>query len=182
MEDYTKVDIVEYVKKGIEEGTMVPREAYKFARIIAKQGKVGETVISWSADSIGNEVKEKVAQVELDGETKEPGWIVTKVDEAGNIIVDNNNHPNQWIIADSTFKKKYEVDSDNPTLFKPKGGPQIFVQITDDIILSQWGMEMKIAKGGYINITNPNDMYGISKRDFDDTYRFSSGYGNGIKK
>lgn len=30
---------------------------------------------------------------------------------------------------------------------------------------------MNIAAGGYINITNPNDMYGISKRDFEDTYK-----------
>lgn len=31
---------------------------------------------------------------------------------------------------------------------------------------------MKIAKGGYINITNAEDMYGISERDFLDTYKF----------
>ena len=30
---------------------------------------------------------------------------------------------------------------------------------------------MQIAAGGYINITDPDDMYGISKRDFDDTYK-----------
>lgn len=26
-------------------------------------------------------------------------------------------------------------------------------------------------KGGYINITNKDDLYGISKRDFEDTYK-----------
>ena len=31
---------------------------------------------------------------------------------------------------------------------------------------------MQIAKGGYINITNIEDMYGISERDFLDTYKF----------
>jgi len=30
---------------------------------------------------------------------------------------------------------------------------------------------MKIAAGGYINITNISDMYGISQRDFTDTYK-----------
>ena len=30
---------------------------------------------------------------------------------------------------------------------------------------------MNIAAGGYINITNPDDMYGISERDFEDTYK-----------
>ena len=31
---------------------------------------------------------------------------------------------------------------------------------------------MEISSGGYINITNPDDMYGISQRDFEDTYIF----------
>ena len=31
---------------------------------------------------------------------------------------------------------------------------------------------MKIACGGFINITNSDDMYGISERDFFDTYKF----------
>ena len=172
MDNYTKVEVTSYVKQGIENGTMVPRQPEKFARIIARQGTVGETVVSWSVDSQGNEIQEKVAQVQVDAQTNQPGWIATKVDEQGNIIVDNNGYFNQWIIDDTTFKKKYEVDPENPTLCKPKGGPQIFVQIIDNIILNQWGSDMQIAAGGYINITNVDDMYGISQRDFEDTYKF----------
>ena len=173
MEEYKKVEVTSYVKNGIENGTMVPRVAEKFARIIAKQGTAGETVISWSGDSEGNEIQEKIAQVEIDEQTNQPGWIATKVDEEGNVLVDTNNHPNQWIISDSTFRKKYEIDPENQNLCRPKGGPQIFVQINDNIILNQWGSEMQIAAGGYINITNVDDMYGISQRDFEDTYRFT---------
>ena len=173
MENYIKVEIASYVKKGIENGTMTPRQAEKFARIIARQGTIGETVISWSVDAQGNEIQEKIAQVQADVQTNEPGWIATKVDEHGNIIIDDNGHVNQWIIDDSTFKKKYEIDPENPNLCKPKGGTQVFVQITDNIILNQWGSDMKIAAGGYINITNTDDMYGISQRDFEDTYRFT---------
>ena len=172
MEEYTKVEVTRYVKQGIESGTMMPRYAKKFSKIIARQGTVGETVISWSVDEKGNEIQEKVDQVKIDEKTNQPGWVVTKVDEHGNVIVDNNNHSNQWIIGDSTFKDTYEVDSENPNLWCKKGVPQIFVQIPDNIILHQWDSDMKIAAGGYINITNANDMYGISKRDFDDSYRF----------
>lgn len=175
MEDYKKVEVAKYVKQGLESGTMVPRTAEKFARIIARQGMEGEEVISWSVDTQGNEIKEKEAKVEIDKETNQPGWIATKVDENGNVIVDNNNHPNQWIIADTTFRKKYEIDPENPALCRPKGGQQIFVQINDNIILNQWGSDMQIAAGGYINITNVDDMYGISQRDFEDTYRFTEG-------
>ena len=172
MEDFKRVDVLTYVKEGIENGTMVPKTAEKFARIAARQGTVGESVISWTVDSEGNEVEEKVDKVELDPETGEPGWIVTKVDDNGEVIIDNNNHPNQWIISDSVFRKKYEQDLTNPGVFKPKGGPQLFVKITENITLNQWGKDENIAAGGYINITDPNDMYGISQRDFEDTYRF----------
>lgn len=171
--DYTKVEVTSYVKQGIENGTMIPRKAEKFARISARQGMVGETVISWSVDDFGEPVKEKVARVELDEKTNEPGWIATKVNENMDTVIDKNGHFNKWIIPDSTFKKKYEIDPDNPKFFKPKGGTQIFVQITDNIILNQWGSDMKIAAGGFINITDVCDMYGISQRDFEDTYKFT---------
>ena len=67
---------------------------------------------------------------------------------------------------------KYERDDSlGEGVYRPKGGVQVFVQIPDNIILEQWGSEMKVAAGGYINITNPDDMYAISARDFTDTYR-----------
>lgn len=172
MDDYKKVDVVDYVREGLAKGTLIPRRAFKFARIIARKGVLGEKVISWSVDENGNEIIEKISEVKEDPATKETGWVVTKADMEGNVIIDNNGHTNDWIIEDTVFKKKYELDPDNEGLYKPKGGIQIFVQIPDDIILNQWGSDMKIAKGGYINITKADDMYGISKRDFEDTYQF----------
>ena len=64
------------------------------------------------------------------------------------------------------------MDEQVPGVFKPKGQNQVFVQIPDNITLEQWGSEMNIAAGGFINITDSNDMYGISKSDFEDTYKF----------
>jgi len=171
MENYQEVQVERFVKEGIENGTMKPFVAIKYARIIARKGTVGEEVISWSVDENGKELKEKVDQVSLDDTTKEPGWIVTKTSENGEVILDENGHPNEWIISDSKFKSKYEIDSENPGLYKPVGGPQIFVEIPVNITLEQWGSKMNIAAGGFINITNPSDMYGISKRDFEDTYK-----------
>lgn len=168
---YIKVDVLKYVKKGLEDGILQPIIAEKFSRIVAIQGHVGEEVISWSVDSNGNAVQEKIAMVELDKITNEPGWIVSKVDENGQIIFDKNGKVNQWIIADSLFKRKYELVDNELNMYKPVGGPQIFVQIPDNLILNQWGADMKIAMGGYINITNINDLYGISERDFIDTYK-----------
>ena len=171
MENYQEVKVEKYVKDGLVSGKLTPIEAEKFARIIARQGTLGEEVISWSVDSLGNAIEEKRDTVKVDSKTNNLGWIVTKADEQGNPILDNNGHINQWIIEDSTFTKKYEIDPNNNLIFRPKGGVQLFVQIPDNIILEQWGSKMQIAEGGNINITDPSDMYGISERDFTDTYR-----------
>ena len=57
MEEYVKVDIKEYVNELLKNNSVI--EAYKFARIIAKQGSNKEEVISWSTDKDGYEVLEK---------------------------------------------------------------------------------------------------------------------------
>lgn len=173
MEDYKKVEVNSYVKEGLESRELLPFEAEKYARIIARPGTIGEIVVSWSVDANGDEIKEKEDQVKLDETTKNPGWVVTKANSTGEPVIDKNGHKNEWIIEDSVFQKKYEADSENKGIFKPKGGIQWFVKIPENIILNQWGSDMKIAKGGYINITNADDMYGISQRDFDDTYKTS---------
>lgn len=51
MENYTKVEVTSYVR----------------------QGTIGETVISWSVDNQGNEIQEKVAHVQVDDKTSQPG-------------------------------------------------------------------------------------------------------------
>lgn len=171
MTEYKMVEVSSYVKEGIANGSMIPFQAEKIARVIAKRGVVGEKVVSWSVDQNGDAIQEKVAEVMLDKNTKQPGWIATKADENGNIIIDENGHFNQWIIDDTTFNKKYEIDVEGVQLYRPRGSLQMFVRVYENIILSQWGNDMKIASGGYINITDEKDMYGISERDFNDTYR-----------
>ena len=125
MENYQEVKVEEYVKEGLLSGKLTPIEAEKFARIIARQGTLGEEVISWSVYSLGNAIEEKRDTVKVDSKTNNLGWIVTKADEQGNPILDNNGHINQWIIEDSTFTKKYEIDLNNNLIFRPKGGVQI---------------------------------------------------------
>jgi hypothetical protein len=167
MEDFIKVDSREFAVKGMENGDLVPVTAVKFARIIARQGTVGEEVQTYTQGGL----LEKTAIVALDEKTQQPGWIATKVDENGEVIVDEFNHKNEWIIDDSTFKRKYEIDPENPGLFKPVGGPQKFVQLPVNVTVTQWGSEMNIEAGGWLNVTNLDDVYGISQRDFEDTYR-----------
>ena len=155
MSNYKKVDIVKYVEEGLKNGTLVPRKAEKFARIAARRGVEGEEVISWSVDNEGKEVKEKVDTVKKDEETGKLGMVATKLNDTLDVIVDENGHTNQWIISDSVFQKKYEEMEAGSGIYKPIGGTQVFVQISEDITIFQWDEEMTIAAGGYINITNP---------------------------
>ena len=168
---FTKVSGKDYAVAGIASGELKPVVAVKFARVLARRGVVGEEVISYSQ----NGIVEKVATVSVDPETKETGWVLTKLDENGEVLVDEFGHKNEWIVDAKTFAKKYDLDeTKDGSVYKPKGGPQIFVPIVMDVILEQWGGEMKIEAGGWLNITNASDIYGISERDFEDTYRIVS--------
>ena len=183
MSEFKKIDnVLEYVKKGLADGTLVPVKAEKFARIIARKGRVGEQIITWS-ESNGEPVIERVDTVKFDEKTNKPGWVVTKANEDGTPVIDRHGHTNDWIIEDSKFVEKYEFEAEDfvetkdgvisHSIYRPTGGTQIFVRLTEDVCLEQWGDFYNIGAGGYINITNFDDIYGISQRDFDDTYRIS---------
>ncbi len=175
--EYRKVDTKEYVETGLANGSLEVFEAIKHARISAVKGEVGEEVISWSEDENGNPIQEKVATITADEETGETGWIATKTDAKGNPIIDRNGHLNQWIIKDKTLHEEYEADPDHPDIFKPIDGPQKFVETPEALTISQWGIEMNMPKGSFINITNPDHMYAINPRDFYDTYSRPGGEG-----
>ena len=168
---YKKIDnVVEYAKQ-LEASGVEAITAEKFARIAARKGQAGEHVTSWSANQDGSPVIENEAEVVADEQSGETGWVATKMNENGEPVVDKNGHTNEWIIPDATFRKKYEDDPEHPGVFKPKGGPQKFVKVSEAIKINQWGGEMNVDAGGYINVTNPDDMYIISGRDFADTYK-----------
>ena len=44
MQDYKKVEVASYVKEGLENGSMVPRQAEKFARIAIEKGVPREDI------------------------------------------------------------------------------------------------------------------------------------------
>ena len=153
---FKKIDnIAEYVKEGIKSGKLTVDEVAKFARISARQGAVGEQVITQMA----NGLEETKNTVKIDEKTGEPGWIVTNPDGE------------EYIVEDSIFKKKYEIDPENPSQYKPKGGPVLSSTIDEHIEFdAPWGETMKIESGGSLILSGPNDIYGIQKAEFENTY------------
>ena len=148
-------NIAEYVREGIKSGRLTVDEVAKFARIHARQGTLGEKKIT----KMSNGLVETKNTVVADKKTGEPGWVVTNPDGE------------EYIVPDSTFKKKYEIDPENPEQYKPKGGPVLSATINEHIEFNApWGEAMKIEAGGSLILNGPEDIYGIQKAEFENTY------------
>ena len=136
----------------IESGSFGRSDMYaKYARIQARQAKAGESIVTVLAD--GTRETKNVA--------KAGDWIVT------------NPGGEQYIVNAENFAKKYEAAMDlGNGWFKPKGKPQKFVKINQDLsIMASWGEKQFLRSGDYLNITNPSDIYGVAAKEFNDTYK-----------
>ncbi len=163
--NYEKVDILSYVSKKIKDGSLSFAEAIKFKRVIAVQGNPESKIQTVLADGTV-ETEERV--VGIDEKTGQPNWIVQNV-----------NGPERWVVTDSVFKKKYEVDSLQEGVYKPKEGPMLAAQIGDDLEFAppMWGGDIqRVNAGGYLLMdpANPTDVYAIGEDEFNDTYKFTS--------
>lgn len=156
IKNFKKIDnITEYVREGIKSGKLTLDEVVKSARIHARQGVLGEEIIT----KMANGLEETRNTVTADEKTGEPGWVVTNPDGE------------EYIVADSTFKDKYEIDPENPEQYKPKGKPVLSASINEHIQFdAPWGKIMKIEAGGSLILNGPKDIYGIQKAEFENTY------------
>ena len=166
MKEFLRVDVKDYVIDGIDSGDLVPFLAIKHARVRARRGSLGEVVHTYTDGGL----LEKQNVVEIDPVTGNPGWIVTKCNPDGSVLLDEYGNKNEWIIRDSKFTKNYILDPLNEGLFMSIDGPQLFVPVLTDITIIQGDSEMNVEAGGFINITNLDRCYVISDRDFYDTY------------
>ena len=164
--EYNKINITEYVIEGIKSGNLIFEEVTKFQKIMAIQGEIGQTVQTILADGT---IETELRKVKLDEKTNQPSWIVQNV-----------NGPERWLVEDSTFKNKYEVDKQDPNLFKPKGGPMLAAKLSEDVIFQppMWGGEtIKVASNGFIMMdpSNAKDIYGIGQEEFAKSYELAVG-------
>lgn len=175
MGSFKKVDIKEYVK-SIPSDQRVDITAQKSGCVSARKVVTpgGEDLVTYTSD--GN--KETVNHV------NEGDYILTSVDrETGKPVVDANGRTNSWGVGEATLRKKY--DFSHPDVngnFVPSGGEQKFTRLPEDVsFTAPWGEDMNIKAGGYANVTDPNDVYGIARAEFYQTYDVhdvSSGIGS----
>lgn len=141
--------------------------AQKKACLIARPAVEGEQIVVYNA----------AGEVEANETCTAGNWVVKSVDLDGAPILTDAGQENIWQMSDETFKKKYDTANIQPNGFvKPKGGLQTFLQVQENVCLYvPWGeggapIPQFIDKDGYVNVTNLDDLYGISGGDFDNLY------------
>ena len=114
-------------------------------------------------------------------ETKETGhegmYVTTAADINGNPILNAAGQPNTWIQGEENLFKKYDMENIREDGFiKPKGGIQHFIQTDRNIaIMKPWGANGEmvpqfIDAGGYLNITDEKNIYGVGESEFGKLY------------
>ncbi len=144
--------------------------AEKSARVLVRKAVEGERIPVYSQGGI-LEANETGIAGKL---------VLTKAGPDGKPVIDEFGHENSWQADESVVRKKYEIpegEIQDGICAKAAGGQQKFVQVDRDVcFMVPWGeggslIPQNIEAGGYMNITDPKDVYGISARDFNDTYQ-----------
>lgn len=88
-------------------------------------------------------------------------WIVTYADGE------------QAIFDNEIFAREYAPDYELGTgWYKPTGAPQQFIQIKQGLaIKTSWGETQFLRSGDRLNITNPENIYGINATEFEKAYK-----------
>lgn len=160
--EFTEIDAAGYGKALVDAGAEIVT-AEKKGAVLARAAIPGEKTDVWT----------KNGNLESLETAKEDELILTRADDDGRPVVDEHGHVNSWKISRKTFEEKYDAEHPLETgVYKPAGGPQKFVKLAENVcFIAPWGSPQKIRKGGYLNITDPGDVYGIAEEEFKETYR-----------
>lgn len=165
MSDFKNVDIRSYAESLSKSNGYVKVAATKHGCVAARH------VLDPNGEDLTTYVQD--GTVETINHANCGDWILTAVDpDTGKPVLDAAGRTNTWAVPDETFKKKYDTSRfDKNGNFSPKGGTQTFARLPEDVSFSApWGEQQNVKAGGYINITDPEDIYGIARDEFYQTY------------
>lgn len=157
MKILSKIEMQGFVKSLLEDGVLV-RTYAKSVLVYAVEASGGEKVVTQLADGT----------IETTSVAKEGDFIITNPDGE------------RYVVSSNKFHKKYELAFDvGENCYKPKADVCKFLEIDEDItFVCSWGEMQYIKAGGFINITDFDDIYGVAKNEFFDTYRLCDENGN----
>ncbi len=155
MDFVTIANLRNYLAFNLKAGELLPAEYVKTVSVTARRGFVGETITT----VLNDEFNETENVVQLDPKTGKAGWVVRGVSGE------------EYIVSDSAFCQKYSAVEGKQNTYIPKGAPIIAVQIHENIsFVAPWGELMNIADGGYIVLSEGDDIYGIQEKEFLSSY------------
>lgn len=164
--EYEIVNPKDFVRENWNEDAKVVT-AMKTNGVVARKSFPNEVVTVYTEN--GNVEAEQVCE--------EGSWVVTRADKDGKAVVDDYGHVNSWKMSDEEFRSNYDVESmDVKGYVRANRDPQTLMQVDKNIaIMKPWGENGKMIPqtldaGGYLNISNNDDIYCIAKNEFDETY------------
>lgn len=161
-------DSAEYVRACLANGGRVIK-AYKFTPVLARVAAEEEELIVYIEN--GNE------------EAREwiyPGDVVAKrANWDGTVFVDSRGHMNIWKMNPDYFYFRYDIEHlvETETLCYPKKDLLVFLQVKENIAIyfkhgkDRAMVSQSVEAGGYLNITDIDNVYGISEIEFNETYK-----------
>lgn len=98
------------------------------------------------------------------------------VANAGDYVV-RNPGGEEYIVEKAKFEGRYEMVAGAENTYRPSGAPVRAVPLAENVrFLAPWGEEQFINAGGFL-LNNADDIYGIQKQEFLDTYAASTAQG-----
>lgn len=162
----SKAYVEQLLAEGAETFTAVKKDN---ARIVAREGIVGETIDTYTKD--GNGEWAETSHVVTADEQGRPEWVVTMADKDGKPIeVDDAGHYNTYTNTAEYFEQN-AVPAEKEGVYRQKQVERTFLTISEDIsITPSWGGSMQLPAGSHLNISNLDDIYGVAASEFDQTY------------
>lgn len=128
----------------------------KFKPILAREGKIGETIKTFTKD--GLETTNKVTV---------PSYVVKNTTDA----------KEEYIVTKEKFEKRYSfLKKENKvwSFFKPNGEIKV-VKVKNDnefFILAPWGEKMIVKKGDFlVSPLDYSEIYRVANKEFFETYK-----------
>lgn len=151
MNEFTKVNIIEYLKNTYEPSDY--KIARKIGKVKAREGVVGE----------------KIATILKSGLIETYNSVHNDIYLDKNDMVITNPTSEEYVISYKNFLKSYKKLKGNT--YVPKKNLKIIVELKNNVtFMAPWQELMKIKKGGFLVINNQDDIYGIAKEEFEETY------------
>jgi len=161
-------DIVSYVETLVKEGNSIIK-AYKVTPVFA--------YLVIKPESFKVYIENGNVEIE---EYAYPGEVVGKrATLDGKLFYDAYGHINQWKMDKDYFLAKYDIKeiSETETLCYPLKNESLFVRVPENIAIHLYvgedndAVPQTIDKGGFLNITYIDSVYGIAEKEFYDTYQ-----------